>query len=244
MPSLFLGDCVEGLRRVDPACIDLTVTSPPFGALRKYGGHPFTSEVFEAVAAELLRVTRPGGVVCWVEGDEVLKDRRHPEGGGYSGLAWRHAHRFQDLGFAIWDVIITGVVGMRYPIPYRYWRPPVYCFVLSRGEPRTLNLLRDRKNKTAGQVFRHNERLQDGSLYIRPTKYVVQPYGVRTTVWLYPGGGGSPVGQRHPAPMHRSLAHDLIFSYSRKNDLVSDPFAGSCTTGEQAVLMGRDFVGF
>src|SRR3954452_1807201 len=44
--------------------------------------------------------------------------------------------------------------------------------------------------------------------------------------------------------MHRALAHDLIWTYSREDDLVCDPFAGACTTGEQAVLMGRDFVGF
>lgn len=38
--------------------IDLTVTSPPYDDLREYNGYTFE---FEAIAAELWRVTKPGG---------------------------------------------------------------------------------------------------------------------------------------------------------------------------------------
>ena len=197
MPRLIMGECVEGLRRLDTSCIDLTVTSPPFGTIRRFGGHPFTWNVFEAVAAELVRVTKPGGVICWDEGDQVVD-------GGYSGLSWRHAHHFQDLGLRIHDEIVTGACGFRFPFPRHYKRPPVYVFVLSKGRPETVRLLSDRENTMAGSRFKYSERLDDGSVIHRKSDEVVPPYGVRTTVWLYPVGGGSPTGQKHPAPMHRA----------------------------------------
>ena len=243
MPRLHLGDGLRGLQGLGPSSVDLTLTSPPFGNIREFGGHRLTTEIFEGVATELWRTTRPGGVVCWQEGDEVLKEGAGK--GGYSGLSWRHVHHFQDLGFLLWDVIITGSVGKRFPIPRRYSRPPVYISVLTKGEPETVNLLRDRKNKTAGQVFRHNERRSDGSLFLRSKGYVVPPYGARTTIWLYPTGHKVTTDRtEHPALMHEALARDLVRGYSRRGDLVCDPFAGACTTGKMAVLLGRDFVGW
>ena len=56
-------DCVAGMKLLDDGSIDLTVTSPPYDNLRMYKGYSFD---FDAVAAELFRVTKDGGVVVWV----------------------------------------------------------------------------------------------------------------------------------------------------------------------------------
>ena len=45
--------------------VDLTVTSPPYDGLRDYKGYVFD---FDMIAAELYRVTKPGGVVVWIVG--------------------------------------------------------------------------------------------------------------------------------------------------------------------------------
>ena len=63
-------DCVAGMKLLDNECIDLTVTSPPYDNLRTYNG--FTWD-FESVAKELYRVTKQGGVVVWVVGDQTIK---------------------------------------------------------------------------------------------------------------------------------------------------------------------------
>ena len=34
-------DCVQGMRKLPDACIDLTVTSPPYDNLRTYHGYAF-----------------------------------------------------------------------------------------------------------------------------------------------------------------------------------------------------------
>ena len=53
-------DCVEGMKLLPDDSIDLTVTSPPYDNLRNYHGYAFD---FPAIARELFRVTKPGGVV-------------------------------------------------------------------------------------------------------------------------------------------------------------------------------------
>jgi site-specific DNA-methyltransferase (adenine-specific) len=72
-------DCVEGMARLPAVCIPLTVTSPPYDALRDYGGHQFN---FEAVAHELYRITTPGGVLVWVVQNQVVD-------GGESAASFR-----------------------------------------------------------------------------------------------------------------------------------------------------------
>src|SRR4051794_336680 len=61
-------EALEGLADVPPDSIPLVVTSPPWGKTRTYGGHQF---VFEPVAAELWRVIKPGGIVCWHHQDQI-----------------------------------------------------------------------------------------------------------------------------------------------------------------------------
>jgi predicted methyltransferase len=58
--ELVCGDCVDLMKAMPNAVIDLTVTSPPYDNLRTYNGYCFR---FEEVAQELYRVTKQGGVV-------------------------------------------------------------------------------------------------------------------------------------------------------------------------------------
>ncbi len=86
-------DCVEGLRLLDDCSVDLTVTSPPYDNLRQYKGYSFD---FDAVANELFRVTKDGGVVVWVVNDATVK-------GSETGTSFRQALRFKEIGFKIHD---------------------------------------------------------------------------------------------------------------------------------------------
>jgi predicted methyltransferase len=70
MIDLRLGDCVERTREIPDASIDLVLTSPPYDNLRRYsGGSAFD---FEALAGQLKRVLKPGGVLVWVVGDQTI----------------------------------------------------------------------------------------------------------------------------------------------------------------------------
>ena len=87
-------DCVEGMKKLPDGCIDLGLGSPPFDDLRRYGGQPFTDEVFRAGARELYRVIKPGSILCW----DVQDRTRH---GNRTGTSFRQALYFQEIGFRL-----------------------------------------------------------------------------------------------------------------------------------------------
>lgn len=72
-------------------------------------------------------------------------------------------------------------------------------------------------------------------------KKVYADFGMRTNVWRGKTRGQEEPcrEQKHPAPMPKWLARDLILSWSNPGDLVADPFAGSGTTGREAIANGR-----
>ena len=72
--TLYCGDCAAVMaQHIPDGSIDLTVTSPPYDNLRTYKGYTFD---FEAIAAQLWRVTKPGGVVVWVVDDRRTDRKR------------------------------------------------------------------------------------------------------------------------------------------------------------------------
>ena len=90
-------ECVEGMKKYIPdESIDLTVTSPPYDNLREYKGYLFD---YKAVAKELYRVTKIGGIVVWIVGDKIVK-------GNKSLTSFKHALEFQSIGFNVHDIMI------------------------------------------------------------------------------------------------------------------------------------------
>ena len=59
LDAIVCDDNVRVLSGLPDACIDLTVTSPPYDDIFAYGGHSWD---FNALAAQLARVTKPGGI--------------------------------------------------------------------------------------------------------------------------------------------------------------------------------------
>src|SRR5689334_10670045 len=118
LDTIICGRAEEVLTRFPDSCIDLTVTSPPYDGLRTYNGYTFD---FEAIAQQLYRVTKPGGVVVWVVADET-KD------GSESGTSFRQALRFMEIGFKLHDTMIYA--SEKPPLTHnRYEQQFEYMFV-------------------------------------------------------------------------------------------------------------------
>lgn len=221
-------DCVEGMKSLPDGCIDLTVTSPPYDNLRTYNGYSFD---FESVARELYRVTKNGGVVVWVVGDQTVK-------GSETGTSFKQALFFMETGFNLHDTMIYQKSGVSYPDSTRYHQQFEYMFVFSKGKPKAINLIADRKNKYTGTVG-GNKR---GGLCKRGE------YGRRFNVWYYPNGKHNTTKDldafKHPAVFPEQLAYDHIVSWSNEGDIVLDPFIGSGTTAKMAYKAGRHYIGF
>lgn len=233
--SIVQGECVEVMRGLSAASIDLTVTSPPYDDMRTYDGFVFD---FPAVAAQLHRVTKPGGVVVWIVGDATVK-------GSETGTSFRQALHFKELGFNLHDTMIWNKGGFTAvgSLVTRYAPVFEYMFVLSKGVPKTFNPIKDRPNKGAGRVIVGTNRLANGSVKpMTSNGNIVPEFGQRFNVWEMSGEMSRKPGA-HPAPFPEALARDHILSWSNPGDTVLDPFLGSGTTAIVARKTGRNFIG-
>lgn len=234
-------DCVEGMRQILSNCIDLTITSPPYDNLRTYNGYTFN---FEETAKELYRITKPGGVVVWIVGDETIH-------GSETGTSFKQALFFKECGFNLADTMIYHKTDLAFP-RYGHRKYPAafeYMFVFSKGRIETFNLIRDRKNKLDGQIMSGTVRQEDGTVKpSRATGKAVAEFGARSNIWGYSTGKGKSssdeVAFKHPAIFPESLVQDHILSWSNEGHIVLDPFMGSGTTAKMAMLNNRDFIGF
>jgi site-specific DNA-methyltransferase (adenine-specific) len=230
-------DCVEGMRMLPDNCIDLTVTSPPYDNLRTYNG--FTWD-FEAVAKELYRVTKQGGVVVWIVADATIK-------GSETGTSFKQALFFKECGFNLHDTMIwskpsfTAVGALK----TRYAQTFEYMFVFSKGKIKTFNALRDRKTTSRSKDKHGMIRQRDGGF--RPMSNRGKQYGkfgIRYNVWNMPPVMSNVERTGHPAQFPEQLANDHIISWSNEGDTVLDPFMGSGTTAIMALHNERNFIGF
>ena len=236
--EIYQGDCALLMQELLPNIVDLTVTSPPYGDLRSYTGYSLD---FEDLAASLYRVTKTGGVVVWVVGDET-------NDGSESGDSFRQVLNFVDLGFNLHDTMIYDKDCFRFPFSNRYHQVFEYMFVLSKGKPKTFNPIRDRLVlHSHDNRKQHIKRKVDGSFTYRKS-FLDAKHSKRYNIWRYsPGAGKSTLDAfafEHPAIFPEALAADHIRSWSNPGDLVLDPMCGSGTTCKMAKILGRRFLGF
>lgn len=231
--SIYNENCLDTMAKMPDDFIDLTVTSPPYDDLRTYNGYSFD---FESIAKELYRVTKEGGVVVWNVADATVK-------GSETGTSFKQALYFKEIGFNLHDTMIWFKDACRFPDTVRYYDSFEYMFVLSKGKPKSINQIADKKNKWGGSKVHGTNRMKDNKIkrLIGHNKKEVKEYGVRYNVWLQHNPGKK--GNLHPATFPEQLASDHIVSWSNENDIVYDPFMGSGTTAKMAKINNRKWVG-
>ena len=244
--DLYLGDCREKMQELikEGIRVDLTITSPPYDNARSYDGTlEWNFDIFKQCANLLYDITKEGGVVIWVVNDSVIK-------GSESGTSFRQALYFMEVGFKLHD---TMIYAKNNPVPNaktRYQQSFEYMFVLSKGKPKTTNILTEpRSNKWNDKRTYRNKtfnREKDGNFYDKHD-YFYKEEVPRRNVWYYSVGlNGSTKDKeafKHPAIFPEKLVQDHILSWSNEGDVVFDPFMGSGTTGKMAILNNREFIG-
>jgi site-specific DNA-methyltransferase (adenine-specific) len=180
--NLICGDSVEKLKELDDNSIDLTVTSPPYDALRSYNGNNdiWGEHVWKDVIQDLYRVTKDGGVVVWVVGDATIK-------GSETGTSFKQALWAKDCGFNLHDTMFWLKDQLAFPDSNRYYNAVEYMFVLSKGKPKTFTPICDKKNKAFGRfVDNSGGRIKTGG--IRKQRSCagnpIKKFGVRWNYWL------------------------------------------------------------
>lgn len=235
--KIHLSDNLELLSKIGDNEIDLVVTSPPYDDIRDY--HGFSWDI-DKVVNELYRVVKEGGVVAWVVGDRVKNHNK-------SLTSFRQAIKFQERGFNVYEHLIFEKAGSSPPVNRRYQNNFESIFIFSKGKPKTVNLITDKKNKWAGNTGfgKKGIRNKDGSITPKKRK-PVNEFGRRTTIWRYANTYGYSTkdieSHNHPAIFPELLAEDLIKSYSNEEDIVLDIFSGSGTTAKMSLLNNRQYI--
>lgn len=233
--KLIHGCGIAGMQLLDAETIPLVVTSPPYGTIRDYGGHPF---YFRPMAKEIWRALMPGGVLCWHVQDQIVD-------GAETGESYRQCLFFMELGLRLHSTLV--VEGSRISkYQNRYGQPVQHVFVFSKETPRTFNPITDIPNESAGTMQNYRERLADGTRRFRRSVRT-KPFRKRGIHWGYSVGTHTTPdkeAREHPALMPEALAKDLIRSWSAEGDLVLDPMGGAATTSKMAYLNNRRFLSF
>lgn len=239
--AIICGDCVEVMNKFPDGKIDLVVTSPPYGNFRDYKGYSFN---FEAIANQLFRVVKDGGVVVWITGDATM-------GGSETGTSFEQILYFKSIGFRLHDTMIYVKTGIAFPSTQahaRYHQVFEYMFVLSKGKPKVFCPICDRDVDRTIDYTKKTKRDVDGRVKNMHTKNMdKQIWGKRYNLWQYSAGinvsSKDKISFNHPATFPERLAEDHILSWSNEGDIVLDPMCGSGTTCKMAMLNKRKFIG-
>ena len=229
------GDCLELMKQLPGESIDMVITSPPYDNIRTYNGYSFD---FEGIARELFRIVKDGGVIVWIVNDGTVN-------GSKTGTSFRQALFFNEIGFNIHDVMIWDKDSCAFPEEVRYSDTFEYMFVFSKGKPKSIHKICDRKNKYGGSKISGTSRNRDGTLFImsgRKKGSRIKEFGERFNVWHISSVKNNKTG--HPAVFPKDLVKDHIISWSEKDDIVLDCFMGSGTTALACMETERHYIGF
>lgn len=247
--EIYNEDCLHTMERMPNDFCDLILTSPPYDALRQYGGNKtyhqrlndngFSFE-FEQISHELYRVLKPGGVIMWNVADQTVKGSR-------TGNSMRQALYFMGLGLNLHDHLIWYKTGTPFPSPYRYRNVWENMFIFSKGKPKTFNPIL-KKNKTGGDSRKARRYRNHSGILVKKEKVVTtKEWGIEDNVWHISNGYADVKtwkhADSHPAIMPQEICRRHILSWTNEGDLVYDPFLGSATTTKIAKELKRNWIG-
>lgn len=233
-------DCLLTMAKMPDEFIDLVITSPPYDNLRDYKKYTFD---FENTAKQLFRIIKSGGIITWIVGDATIK-------GTETGTSFKQVLYFKSIGLNIHDTMIYRKNSLTFPDVNRYYQCFEYMFILSKGKPKTTNLIADKLNKQANKTITSNYRDIDGSIKEmsgKKKKRKIKDKGIRWNIWEYNTGWQHSYTEEylkgHPAIFPEQLVKDHLISWSKEGDLVYDPFMGAGTVAKCCKLLNRNWIG-
>ena len=231
--SLYNGDCLDLISRVPDNTVDLVVTSPPYCIGREYEKATTVQEFIDAhkrILPEIIRVTRPGGSICWQVGYHISKRIAYP------------------LDYAIFSILEDNQeVQLRNRIIWSFSHG-LHNSVRFSGRHETLLWF------TKGNEYFFNldevrvpQKYPGKRHYKGPTKgeFSGNPLGKNPgDVWDIPNVKGNHIEKvEHPCQFPVALVQRLVRALCPKGGIVFDPFMGTASSGVAALTEGRRFLG-
>lgn len=226
--KLYHGDCLEVMRGMEDASIDLIVTSPPYLNLREYSSWNSYEDYMVDVDkwfTEMVRILKKGGHICWNIQENIPEPSKngrkyHPvlpdtiKIGIDKGLIWEKN--------VVWNKKnATQILFGSYPYPPTPIFMDLVEYIAVFKKEGKLTFTKEQKSKAKLSKERWFE--------------------ITRNVWEIPPEKASKVG--HPAPYPLELPKRFIEVMTVHDSVVLDPFLGSGTTGIAAKELGRNFIG-
>lgn len=256
--QLFQGDCVEVVRQLPPASVDLAVYSPPFSNLYCYGdserdmGNSLDDAQFFAhyrfLVDELLRVLRPGRVAAIHCKDLVNYKGRD----GKAGL--------RDFPGDL--IRVHQAAGFAYHSKVTIWKCPVTEMTRTKAHGLLYKQLRaDSTFSRQGLaeyvvVVRKWTGAAEDAL-VQPVTHTPESFPLAqwqqwaSPVWmdiddmdvLNVRQARDSKDEKHMCPLALPIIERCVGLWSNPGDVVLSPFAGIGSEGWQALKMKRRFIG-
>jgi len=228
---VFEGDCLQLLRQIPKASVQLIVTSPPYNVGKSYETkQSLDSYLAEqaSVISECVRVLKPTGSICWQVGNYVEKGR---------------VGSIMPLDIALYPLFAKHELKMRNRIVWHF-EHGLHCTNRFSGRYETICWF----TKTDDYYFDVDHvrvpQKYPGKKHFKGPKagqYSSNPLGKNPgDVWIIPNVKSNHVEKTdHPCQFPVELVERLILSMSNEDDWILDPYAGVGTTMAAAVRCNR-----
>jgi adenine-specific DNA-methyltransferase len=227
------GDCAKLLAKLPTRSVKLVVTSPPYCIGKSYEKNNRADDFLpqlKIIIADLVRVLRVGGSLCWQVGYHVDKGIVTP----LDALVYELMRGFP-------------VMRLRNRIIWRFGHG---LHADDRFSGRHETILWFTKGKRYGFNIDAVRELQKypGKRHYKGTKKGTvsgNPKGKNPSdVWDIPNVKANHIEKtEHPCQFPVALAQRLVIALTQSGDLVLDPFTGVGSTGCAAAICSRNFVG-
>jgi DNA modification methylase len=242
------GDCLDVLKTLPDACIDMVFTSPPYADNRKatYKGVPIAGYVqwFLPISAELKRVLRP-------EGSFVLNIKERTADGERQAYVLELILAIRNQGW-LWTEEYMWHKKNCYPgkWPNRFRDAWERCLHFTRQK--RFKMFQEAVMVPMGAwATKRLARLSETDR-VRDESHVGSGFGKNVSHWLvrkyaYPTNvlhlATECSNRRHSASFPVSLPSWFIKLFTEEGDVVLDPFMGSGTTALACIELNRHYVG-
>lgn len=238
---MYHGNCMDLLKSLPDESIDLTVTSPPYCMGKEYEeGNDLATflKAHEKIFPEIVRITKPGGSICWQVGSHVSGGSITPldylvhqllskEDGIYlrNRVIWTFGHGFH----------CTNRFSGRYEVVMWYTKGEDYYFDLDAVRvPQKYPGKRANKGPKKGELSGNPRGKNPSDIW----------EDLPDDIWHIPNVKANHIEKtEHPCQYPVALVTRLVRALSPASGLVLDPFAGVASAGVSALLENRRFLG-
>jgi DNA modification methylase len=248
--KIIFGDCIEVMNKLisDGIRVQTCITSPPYFGLRDYGvdGQIGLEENPQAYVDKMVEVFRcvkdllaDDGTLWLNLGDSYGAEKQ------LQGIPWRVALALQADGWYLrQDIIWAKPNPMPESVTDRCTKSHEYIFLMSKNPHYYFNHEAIREPaKSESRIARFGGNKygdSDDPKHASGNDYIYTGTRNKRSVWTQ---CTKPYKGAHFATFPTQLIEPCVLAGSRINDIVFDPFMGSGTTAEVAIMNDRQYLG-